>query len=138
MSQTSEITPRKAQFKDYLVYATLGGIIHPIAGIAFSFVLAGLETLYYYYSSNSIGPFTFIALLGVSPLGIFVSLPMFVTAGAIYSILFGLIYNATAHGKANSVSNRILYNIVFSCVMGVVGPIVVVVLFQFSPYLVSS
>ena len=130
MESTSEIAPQKASIKDYLIYAALGGIIHPMVGGVFSLLLAGLDALYIKYVSNEMGVFALAILLGASPPGIFVCLPMFISTGIFYSVVFGLIYNATSHGKANSPSNRVLYNVLFSLAMAVIGPIGVFITLQ--------
>lgn len=130
MDSNSEVETPKTSIKDYFMFAAIGGIIHPIAGGAFSFLLVGLDALYANYVSKQIGLFTGSVLIGTSPLGIFVCVPMFISAGAFYSVVFGLIYNATSHGKANSKSNRILYNILFSLVMAAIGPIIVYIVLQ--------
>lgn len=138
MSETSEITlPRKANFKDYILYAVTGAIIHPIIAGVFSFILVGLEMLYAYLVSNSLGMFTLFMILGTSPLGIFVMLPMFVFAGVFYSTVFGFIYNSTPHGKANTVSNRLLYSIVFSHIIAIISPIVVYILLYIFFYIIN-
>lgn len=130
MDSNSEVETPKTSIKDYFMFAAIGGIIHPIAGGAFSFLLVGLDALYANYVSKQIGLFTGSVLIGTSPLGIFVCVPMFISAGAFYSVVFGFIYNATSHGKANSGSNRILYNILFSLVMAAIGPIIVYIVLQ--------
>lgn len=123
MNSTPEVEAPKASFKDYLIYAAMGGIIHPIAGGVFSFLLVGLDLLYAKFTNNAISLFTMSAVLGTSPLGIFVCVPMFISAGAFYNVVFGLFYNATKHGKANSASNRVLFSVLFSLAMAVIGPI---------------
>lgn len=130
MNSNSEVETSKTNIKDYFLYAALGGILHPLAGGAFSYLLVGLDALYANYVSNEISLFTGSVLIGTSPLGLFVCVPMFISAGALYSVVFGFIYNATSHGKASSRSNRVLYNILFSLVMAVIGPIGVFIILQ--------
>lgn len=130
MSSSSEVETPKTSIKDYFIYAAIGGIIHPIAGGAFSFLLTGLDLLYANFVSNEMGLFTGSVLIGATPLGIVICVPMFILAGAFYSVVFGLIYNATSHGKANSDSNRILYNVLFSLAMAVIGPTLIYSILQ--------
>jgi hypothetical protein len=129
MTETPESTPlpRKPELLDYFKYALIGAILHPIVGGVMSILLSTIEYLY----NKEVAWFglsMLYALAMFTPLGIV----LFSTAGAIYSLVFSFIYNRTAHGKASSVSNRFLYNLLFSILMGVVGPVLVFILFQFA------
>lgn len=125
MSETSQNTQTKAGFKDYMLYAVTGAILHPLIAGIMSFLLSMLELWYYQGES---GNFAMAMLLASS--FFMVGCIIFSTAGIFYSLLFSIIYNNTAHGKANSVSNRFLYNVLFSIAIGIISPIVIFILFQ--------
>lgn len=128
MSEATDITPpRKADSKDYVYYIVTGAIIHPIVAGIMSFVLSMLELL---FNQDQTANFAVTMLLAS---GFFlITCSMFAMAGGFFSLVFGIIYNNTAHGKASSPSNRFLYNILFSIVIGIISPIILFILFQFT------